>query len=86
MKKHTEKSFVFDENKLAQEIIHDAKVIGLGPDAAKVMASAIVKKVSGRISKRSAITVEDLNRFVAEAAEKYNNDLAYFYQNRGKII
>lgn len=80
------KKFTYNPKSLHQELIHNAKVIGLEIGAAEIIADTVVKQVSKRVGLRAAITSEDLNRFVAEAAEKYNKDLAYFYQNRGKII
>lgn len=77
---------VFDEQALYKDLVHSAKAVGVSATAAEVMAAAIAKQVAQRLVKRAAITDEDLNRFVAAAAEKYNKDLAYFYQNRGKII
>lgn len=76
----------FDEKKLYQDIMRNAKVVGISIAAAEVIGMAITKKVAKRVAKHAAITNDDLNRFIAEAAEQYNKDLAYFYQNRDKII
>ncbi len=76
----------FNEKTLQDELLHSAKAVGLSIGAAELIAEKITKKVAGRIAKRVAITADDLNRFVAEEAEKYNKDLAYVYKNRGKII
>ena len=53
---------------------------------AEIFVGKICLKVAERLTKRAAVTTDDLNRFIAEEAEKYNKDLAYVYKNRGKII
>lgn len=85
-KKATVSPVVFQENALRQEIIHSAKALGMSTAVAEAISLKISKKVAERLSKRAAVTEDDLNRFVADAAEKYNKDLAYVYKNRGKII
>lgn len=86
MKKHQAQTFTFNEQDLYKDLMRNAKVLGISVAAAELMSLAIAKKVAQRVAKRAAITTDDLNRFVAEAADKYNKDLAYFYRNRGKII
>lgn len=86
MKNRKLETMSFSEKTLQDELLHSAKAIGLSVGAAELVAEKVTKKVAERIAKRAAITVDDLNRFVAEEAEKYNKDLAYVYKNRGKII
>ncbi len=81
-----QQAFTFDEQELQKELMHEAKVLGIAVGVAEIISVEIAKKVARRVAKRAAITVDDLNRFVAEAAEKYNADLAYIYKNRDKII
>lgn len=76
----------FDPERLRESLIYDAKVVGIPEGAAETIAIKIIKTVSEWAQKRSAITTDDLNRKVASEAEKFNADLAYVYQNRGKII
>lgn len=77
---------VFNEKDLQKELMREAKVVGIAVGAAEVIALKIAKRVAGRVAKRTVITMDDLNRFIAEEAEKYNKDLSYVYKNRGKII
>lgn len=86
MKKKVIKPVTFSTRALQDELMHNAKVVGLSAGAAEVVVEKVVQKVAERVEKRAAITADDLNRFVAEEAEKYNKDLAYVYKNRGKII
>lgn len=78
--------FEFSEADLYDDLIKSAKVAGLSKKVATPMAKVIVEKVAKRVQKRSVMTIDDLNRFVATEAEKFNKDLAYDYKNRGKII
>lgn len=76
----------FDETKLIKDIQKEAKSVNVPSDVAEVIAPKIAAAVAKWASKRSAITEADLNRRVTKEAEKYSADLAYVYQNRGKII
>lgn len=78
--------FVFDEKSLHDDLVKTAKVYGISKKTAEPMAKTIAEKVAARLKKRSVITVDDMNRFIAEEAEKFSKDLAYDYKNRGKII
>lgn len=86
IKRKTIKPITFNEHDLQEELMHSAKVIGLSAGAAEVIVEKIAKKVAEKVATRAAITTDDLNRFIATEAEKYNKDLAYVYKNRGKII
>lgn len=85
MKRKTE-STVFNEKDLQEDLMRSAKVVGLSVGAAEVIVGKIVQKVAEHLAKRAVVTADDLNRFIATEAEKYNKDLAYVYKNRGKII
>lgn len=86
MRKKKVESFVFNEKELQEELLRNAKAVGIAVSAAEVITVKVAQKVAERISKRAVATIDDLNRFIAEEAEKYNKDLAYVYKNRGKII
>lgn len=76
----------FSRKKLTGEILTEAKVLGIHPGAAKVIADKVVDKVEIWAKQRTMITKTDLDRAVAKEIKKYHADLAYVYQNRGKII
>lgn len=80
------KEEVFDEKKLREEIARSARALGLSKSTGDKIAEAIVEKVAAKMKKRAVATSDDLNRFIAAEAEKFNKDLAYVYKNRGKII
>lgn len=76
----------FNVEKLKQEILYDAKIVGIAESTAEMIAEKIAAATVKWVEKRAAVTVEDIHRRVAIEAERYNADLAYVYQNRGKII
>lgn len=82
----TPQSFTFSEEKLVADILQEAKLLHLPQSTAELIANKIVACVAKWASKRTVVTVDDINRRVALEAAKYNADLAYVYQNRGKII
>lgn len=87
MKKSNKAKIVtFNEKELQKELLHSAKAVGVSAAVAEAISIKIAKKVGERLARRAAVTTEDLNRFIAEEAEKYSQDLAYVYQNRGKIM
>lgn len=85
-KKSAPENLTFDQARLKQDIIYEAKVLGLAESLSETIAESVAAKVAIWVEKRAAITMEDLNRRVAMELMKYNADLAYVYSNRGKII
>lgn len=79
-------AIVFNEKGLQKELLHSARAVGVSMEVAETISIKVARKVGERLVKRAAVTTEDLNRFIAEEAEKYSQDLAYVYKNRGKII
>ena len=74
------------KKELNKDLIINMKALGIPIGAAEVFADKILQEVSKSIKGKKIITAEDLNRFIATAAKKYNGDLAYVYKNRGRII
>lgn len=79
-------TFSFDEEKLKAEILAEAKRLHIAESTAEMMADKVVANVAKWVTKRATVTMDDINRRVALEMAKYNADLAYVYQNRGKII
>lgn len=77
---------VFDREALRKELLQNAKAVGIPRGAAENIVEPITNNVTKWIEKRSIATQDDLYRKIAQETEKYNQDLAYVYQNRGKII
>lgn len=83
-KKSQARTFSQEELKLA--IMCEARALSFSLPIAEVIADSTANSVAQWVMKRPAITEDDLNRRVAKEIAKYNDDLAYVYQNRGKII
>lgn len=77
---------IFSEKELREELLREAKALKIPAGAAEVVASKVTEQVSKWAVKRSVVTMDDIYRRIAVEAEKYSADLAYVYQNRGKII
>lgn len=80
------KTIHFSESALKEEIMREGRVLRLHPGAVEIIAGAVAKDTAKWVEKRSIITKNDLNTKVGKELEKYNRDLAYIYQNRGKIV
>lgn len=85
-KPRTALTFTFSEDKLRADILQEARSLHLPQSTAELIADKVVANVAKWASKRTAVTMDDINRRVALEMAKYNADLSYVYQNRGKII
>jgi hypothetical protein len=72
--------------KIREEILREARVLGMHPGTAKIIADNVVDKVLDWCKQRSMITEEDLNNRLSIEIKKYNADLAYLFESKGKII
>ncbi len=72
--------------KIAEQIRKDASALGLPQGMVDEIASRAAEAVLKWAKDRSAVTTTDINRRIAVEIKKYNRDLAYVYENRGKII
>lgn len=87
IKRHNKNQPVtFSEKELREELLREAKALRMPAGAAEVITSKVAEQVSKWVAKRPVVTVDDIYRRIAVEAEKYSADLAYVYQNRGKII
>ncbi len=76
----------FSVKELKSDILREAKILKIPDDVAKMAATRTAEQIQKWIDKRTAVTIEDLNRQVAKELKKYNADLSYVYQIRGTII
>jgi hypothetical protein len=74
------------EKALTKDLKINLKGLGVPVGAAELFADKIIAEVKKQIKGRKIITEQDLNRYIATSAKKYNADLAYVYKNRDKII
>lgn len=80
------KGIKFSKTTLKKDILKEAKVLKLPEASVKLYAEAVSEKVSAWAMKRGAVTQNDINRETAKEIKKYSKDLAFIYENRGKII
>lgn len=76
----------FSKKKLENDILHEAKVLGIGEGSAKVIAEKVSKTVFDWTKGRSEVTEDDILRITIKELKRYNEDLSYAYDNRNKII
>lgn len=76
----------FNEGQLLDDLLSSAKALKIPSGVAESITKKILKEVRSKITKQDMISEEKLNRCISEVAQKYNPDLAYVYQNRGRII
>jgi len=74
------------EKKVHEDIKREAKVLGLHAGTAEIIADKVTDKVIAWSKKRSMITEDDLNMRLAKEIKPYNEDLAYLFESRNKII
>ncbi len=77
---------VFSEEDVKVDILNTAKSINMPPGTAESIAEKTTKEVAKWVIGRKIITDDDLNMRIAKELQKYSRDLAYVYQNRGRII
>jgi hypothetical protein len=74
------------KKKVHENIKREAKVLGMHAGTAEIIADKVTEKIMKWSEKRSMITEEDLNARLAKELKKYNEDLAYLFESKGKII
>ena len=74
------------KKKIHEDIKRDAKVLGIHPGTAEIIADKVTEKIMNWSKKRSMITEDDLNERLVKELEKYNKDLAYLFESKGKVI
>lgn len=76
----------FDPGKLKEDILREAQIVSVPSGMAEMIAERTVREVEDWAMRRKFMTQSDLERKVSSELAKYHADLAYVYQNRGKII
>ena len=74
------------KKKVHEEIKREARVLGMHSGEAEIIADKVTEKIIAWSKKRSIITEDDLNQRLAKELKKFNEDLAYLFESRGKII
>ena len=74
------------KKQLIKELKMHARAVGLPEGAAESFIEATIKSTQKSLKSKTVITNSDLVRIVTKELKKYNQDLAYVYQNHDKII
>lgn len=85
-KKRKPQAVKFSEKALLKDILKEAKVLKISNETAGKYAKIVSGRVASWVDKRTTVTQPDINRQVAKEIKKYNKDLAFIYENKGKII
>lgn len=76
----------FSNERVRKDIMQSARGLEIAEGAAEDIANRATREVEKWAKRRTMITRADLDSQIAQKVKKYNKDLAYVYQNRGKII
>ncbi len=74
------------KKKIHEDIKREGRVLGLHAGAVEVIADKVTDKILTWGKKRSAITENDLYQRMAKELKKYNEDLAYLFESRNKVL
>lgn len=72
------------EKAIFDDVYSEALTINLPTKTAEIFAQKVAERVARKI--QESRDKKAANRYIAEELQKYNDDLAYVYENRGKII
>ena len=76
----------FSRRKLREEIMREARVLGRHMGATEIYVDKVVEQVARWAETREIVTEDDITRVASEKLKRYDEDLAFLYGNRGKII
>ncbi len=71
---------------ITKELKVDAKGIGIPSGAASIFVEKALNTAIKKLSTKTIVTEKDLKTTLGKELKKYNNDLAYVYENRDTII
>lgn len=80
------KILAFDKTVLVKDLLSEAKRLGIPAGAAEKLVVKVADSTEKWAKTRTGLTRTDLEKRVVAELTKYNDDLAFVYQNRGKII
>lgn len=86
MKKQVEAEVEFVPEKLRDYLLKEARVLGIPAGTAEVIAEKVTQKAEKWLELHKDPRCGELEQQILVELKKYSADLAYAYQNRGKII
>ncbi len=81
------KTVTVSKELVVKDLMRQAKALNIPTASTEKYIDGIAEKVSKWAEARgNVITESDLNTEIAKLVKRYNSDLAFIYENRGKII
>lgn len=77
---------LFTKELVVKDLLKQAKALNISEAVAKEYADRVGEKVEKWVRARGGVTEDDVNSIIAREIKKYNRDIAFIYENRGKII
>ena len=71
---------------VAKDLLKQARALNVSQAVVEKYAGAVAEKVERWVTARGKVTEDDINSKIAKEVKKYNRDIAFIYENRGKII
>ncbi len=76
----------FSRKKLEKSLKIDARGLGIPVGAADAFIKSTLDAVEKGFKHKKIVTEKDLQLAIVKEIKKFNNDFAYVYQNRDKIV
>ncbi|MBR5621351.1 hypothetical protein IKW75_02630 [Candidatus Saccharibacteria bacterium] len=80
------KAETFSKELVVKDLLRQARALNIPAASAESYINAVAEKVDAWVKARGRVTESDINAIVAKEIKKYNEDLSFIYENRGKII
>jgi hypothetical protein len=74
------------EKSLSKELKNHAKALGLPSGSSEIFIKKSLSAAKKSLKNRKIIPENDLRRAISKELKKYNQDLAYVFENYDKII
>ncbi len=82
----TKKILAFDRNTLEKDICREAKSLNIPAGAAKEIAHKVSCDIEKWANQQTNLARADLDKRIVAELHKYDDNLSFIYNNRGKII
>lgn len=76
----------FTEEKIVDDIVREALALKIPTGTAEIIAKKVAEAVVSKFHSAKAKNSEEVDASIADEMQKYHENLAYVYKNRGKII
>lgn len=71
---------------VVKDLLKQARALNISEAVVEEYAGKVGEKVEKWVRARGGVTEDDVNSIIAREIKKYNRDIAFIYENRGKII